>query len=197
MFGGILMVRYGKVSQVNKEKQTVQVLFEDLDQTTSNDLPIIYPHTIKNRVVKLPEINEEVVCIFSEGGSDGWCVGSYANYSMIPGTLERFEFEDGTVLEYDTVAHHLLANIKGTATLKGENIILNGATTLDGDVTFKGTVTIEGDIVVKGTMTSQGKATFSNGATIDGTATIQNALISGSMSMNGSVSCPDKCTCTG
>lgn len=190
------MVRFGKVSQINKEKQTVQVLFEDLDETTSNDLPIIYPHTLKNRVVKLPQINEEVVCIFSEGGSDGFCIGSYANSSMTPGTRERFEFEDGTVLEYDTAAHHLLADIKGTATLKGESIILNGATTLEGDVTLKGTVTLEGDIVIKGSMSQQGQATFSGGATIEGTTTMNNAVVSGTMSMNGSVSCPDKCTCT-
>lgn len=190
------MVRFGKVSQINKEKQTVQVLFEDLDETTSNDLPIIYPHTLKNRVVKLPQINEEVVCIFSEGGSDGFCIGSYANSSMTPGTRERFEFEDGTVLEYDTAAHHLLADIKGTATLKGESIILNGATTLEGDVTLKGTVTLEGDIVIKGSMSQQGQANFSGGATIEGTTTMNNAVVSGTMSMNGSVICPDKCTCT-
>lgn len=189
------MVRIGKVSQVNKEKRTVQVLFEDLDQTTSNDLPIVYPHTLKHRVTKLPDINEEVICLFLEEGSDGFCIGSYATESMAPSTKERFEFEDGTVIEYDTVAHHLLANIKGTATLKGESIILNGATTLEGDVTLKGTVTLEGDIVVKGSMLSEGQATFSGGATINGTATLQNAVVSGSMSMNGSVNCPDKCTC--
>lgn len=197
MLGGLLMVRIGKVSQINKEKQTVQVLFEDLDKATSNDLPIIYPHTLKNRVVKLPDIKEEVVCIFLEGGSDGFCIGSYANESMTPGTLERFEFKDGTVLEYDTEAHHLLADIKGTATLKGENIILNGATTLEGNVTLKGIVTLDGDIVIKGSMTSQGQAKFNGGASITGTTTMENATVSGTMSMNGSVNCPDKCTCTG
>lgn len=140
------MVRFGKVSQINKEKQTVQVLFEDLDGTTSNDLPIIYPHTLKNRVVKLPEINEEVVCIFSEGESDGCCIGSYANDSMRPSTIERFEFEDGTVLQYDTVAHHLLADIKGTATLKSEHIILQGNVTLEGDMVINGSTTMNGSV---------------------------------------------------
>lgn len=207
------MIRVGKISKVNKEKQTVQVLFEDMDKTTSDDLPLIYPHTMKNKVPKMPEINEEVLCLFLEGGSDGFCIGSFATDTTKPGTKEHFTFSDGTVLEYDTVTHHLKGDVKGTVTLKGESIILNGQTTLEGNVTLKGSITLEGDLTVQGSLSSQGQAslnggatitggtTISGGASIDGGATIGGATtlgdttISGSVTFGGAVNCPDKCTC--
>lgn len=121
------MVRIGKVSSVNIEKARVQVVFEDIDNMVSVDLPLLFPQGLKNKFYAVPDIGENVVCLFIEQGlSDGYCLGSFYTDLVLPPISSQdkvhFTFEDGTFIEYDRKEHKLVADIKGDAELKVKNV---------------------------------------------------------------------------
>lgn len=72
-----MSVRIGKVSSINREKSTAQVVFEELDNMVSNDLIILIP--IGNTLTSedLPKINQPVLCLFLDNSSDGFILGSW------------------------------------------------------------------------------------------------------------------------
>lgn len=71
------MKRIGKVSSVNKDKYTVTVVFEELDNMVSNDLKVMFAFGITPTQEILPKVGEDVVCSFIPGSSDGFCEGRF------------------------------------------------------------------------------------------------------------------------
>ena len=121
------MVRIGKVSSVNIEKARVQVVFEDIDNMVSVDLPLLFPQGLKNKFYAVPDIDENVLCLFMEQGlSDGFCLGSFYTDLVLPPVSNQdkvhFAFEDGTYIEYDRKEHKLVADIKGDAQIQADKI---------------------------------------------------------------------------
>lgn len=121
------MVRIGKVSSVNIEKARVQVVFEDIDNMVSVDLPLLFPQGLKNKFYAVPDIGENVLCLFIEQGlSDGFCLGSFYTDLVLPPVSNQdkvhFAFEDGTSIEYDRKEHKLVADIKGDAQIQADKI---------------------------------------------------------------------------
>ena len=121
------MVRIGKVSSVNIEKARVQVVFEDIDNMVSVDLPLLFPQGLKNKFYAVPDIGENVLCLFMEQGlSDGFCLGSFYTDLVLPPVSNQdkvhFAFEDGTSIEYDRKEHKLVADIKGDAQIQADKI---------------------------------------------------------------------------
>ena len=121
------MVRIGKVSSVNIEKARVQVVFEDIDNMVSVDLPLLFPQGLKNKFYAVPDIDENVVCLFIEQGlSDGYCLGSFYTDLVLPPVSNQDKvhlvFEDGTSIEYDRKEHKLVADIKGDAQIQADKI---------------------------------------------------------------------------
>lgn len=71
----IQLVRVGRTSSVQSNKMTARVIFDDYDESVSDELPIIVHGTLKERDKWLPAENEQVLCLFTSNGQ-GFIVGS-------------------------------------------------------------------------------------------------------------------------
>ena len=134
------LVRVGLVSSTNPEKNTVRVVFEDKENLVSSDLRILHLGGAGNKFFWMPDVNDEVVCLFptnDENYTDGFVIGCLFNEKQKPNAksqdVTRLDFKDGTSLEYDRKSHAMKINCKGSLeitcakniTLKGETINLN------------------------------------------------------------------------
>lgn len=109
-FGSFM--RLGEVTSIDYAKAKVRVTFDDEDGMTSNWLPVMQRNTIANQDYWLPDIGEDVVCVFfGEGAEDGFVLGSiYAGDVKPPennGDKRTVVFKDGTRVSYDRAQHHL------------------------------------------------------------------------------------------
>lgn len=112
------LIKIGEVSSINPSACTARVVFDDEDSLVSYDLPVLQRNTIENSDYHMPSIGEDVVCIFPQGGDDGFIVGSwYAGEISPPASSEDIrmvKFKDGTVVKYDMSSSTLTATIQGT-----------------------------------------------------------------------------------
>ncbi|WP_190283455.1 phage baseplate assembly protein V [Cellulosilyticum sp. ST5] len=160
------ILRIGKVSSTNPKAATVKVVFSDMDNMVSHDLPLLFPQGLKNKAYAMPDVGENVVCLFIEQGvGDGFCIGSFYTLSDTPPVTNQdkvhYSFEDGSHVEYDRSKCKLTVHAVGDVQIEGRNITLSG-----------GTIQINGDITLNGSTT-----------------------LSGNVSLSGSVSCPGYCKC--
>ena len=105
-------MRLGEVTSIDCAKAKVRVTYDDEDGMTSNWLPVMQRNTIANQDYWLPDIGEDVVCVFfAEGAEDGFVLGSiYAGDVKPPesnGDKRTVVFKDGTRVSYDRAQHHL------------------------------------------------------------------------------------------
>lgn len=126
------VIMIGKVSAVYPEKATARVLFEDRDSDVSDELPILFTRAFGCEVYAMPEVGEEVMCIFLPNGiENGFIVGGYYNENnkapTKDGAIKLIRFKDGNYVEYNESTK--------TMTLKADKILL------DGEVVATGTVT--------------------------------------------------------
>lgn len=135
------MVREGIVTEVNPEKATVRVRLHDSDSIVTKELPVVFQRTFENKSYDMPDINEQVICIFLPNGFEqGFVLGSlYSIVDKPPVTdpnKKHYRFPDGTWFEYDRKEHLLQADVKGcidvvatgTATVQAHRIHLNPRT---------------------------------------------------------------------
>ena len=113
------IIRIGEVSSIDPAKVTARVAFDDEDSMVSYDLPVIQHNTLENHDYWMPDIGEDVLCVFLPTGSeDGFILGSfYADEIRPPASTENIrmvEFADGTKVSYDRESHELKATIDGT-----------------------------------------------------------------------------------
>lgn len=144
------IVRVGVVSKVNGATGTVKVSFPDLD-IVSDDLPVVVPQTLNNKFYTLPDVGEQVLCVFlPHGNSHGFVLGAYYNKTIKPAVTspdkQRLDFSDGGYLEYDRKTHALTVNSKGT-------VALTGSVTVTGDISITGNLSITGNVAVNGDIT--------------------------------------------
>lgn len=183
------IVRVGTVSSVNPNAATVKVIFSDIDDLVSDDLPVIFPQSLKNKAYALPDVGDNVVCIFIEQGiGDGFCIGSFYTPTSKPPVSDpdkiHYMFGDGAYVEYDRKSHKLIVDAKsGSVDVKAKSIIaeceeLSGACK---------TCSISGESV--GVVCKTGNISGDD-LVISGNITLR-----GSITLNGSVNCPGYCTC--
>ena len=156
------LIRVGFVTARQPEKHRVQV---ELRDTVTNPLvtkwlPVLCPCASGDLHYDLPDIGDQVLCLFlSYGLEQGFVVGSmYGKQTPPVSDAEKFhrKFKDGATIEYDRATHALTANIPGTA-----KIVCTGTLTLDAP-----------HILLHGALTNTaqdggpGKATFSGGVEI-------------------------------
>lgn len=116
------LVRFGKVSSVNPSLVAARVEFEDKGGMVSHPLPIIVPGSLKNKHYHLPDVGEDVVCLFLPNGIQrGFVLGSFFNVNnpapVSSPDKEHVTFSDGTVVEYDRGSHTLTVAVQGTINL--------------------------------------------------------------------------------
>lgn len=141
------MIRYGKVSSVNAAAHTVRVAFADKGGVVSHALPVMVPGSLKNKHYCLPDVGEDVVCLFLPNGIQrGFVLGSFYNLNNTPpvssADKEHVTFGDGSTVEYDRASHALTVNSVGTV-----NVTAANGVNITGNVTVDGSIHTSGDVV--------------------------------------------------
>ncbi|MCP4021565.1 MAG: phage baseplate assembly protein V [Desulfobacteraceae bacterium] len=142
------------MTSVNAEKGRVRVKFPDTDGIVSKELPVLFQKTKDNKDFDMPDVDEQVVCIFLANGMEqGFVIGSpYSNEDKPPVTdpdKTHYEFKDGTWFEYDRKEHVFTGVIKGTMNLtatEGINITTS-VINITGDIEQQGSIHATGTII--------------------------------------------------
>ena len=194
--------KIGEVSSINPARCTARVIFDDENSMVSYDLPIMQRNSMGNRDYQMPDIGEDVLCLFrSDGFEDGVIIGYFYAGDVEPPetTADRrtVVFKDGTRICYDRAAHTLTVTIAGTEIVFDQQ---KGSITVPDSVTVNCTtatihasksVTIDapdtfftGNITVQGLINGQGGFTVTGGGGVVANCNIQ---LNGSMAATGDV----------
>lgn len=145
------LIRIGTVSSINVDKGTVRVAFVAQDNMVTYELPVITRGSKSNKDYWLPDIDEQVLCIFlpnisGRGVCEGFVLGTF--YSSVDIPIEHSEdihavkFGDGSEIKHNRSTGKLTINVTGDIDIiaKG-NVRINGKTiNLNlGDLTTKAT----------------------------------------------------------
>ena len=194
--------KIGEISSINPVKCTARVIFDDENSMVTYDLPIMQRNSLGNRDYQMPDIGEDVLCLFrSDGFEDGVIIGSFYAGDVEPPetTADRrtVVFKDGTRICYDRATHTLTVTIAGTEIVFDQQ---KGSITVPDSVTVNCTtatihasksVTIDapdtfftGNITVQGLINGQGGFTVTGGGGVVANCNIQ---LNGSMAATGDV----------
>ena len=202
--------KIGEVSSIDPARCTARVIFDDENSMVSYDLPIMQRNSMGNRDYQMPDIGEDVLCLFrGDGFEDGVIIGSFYAGDVEPPetTADRrtVVFKDGTRICYDRAAHTLTVTIAGTEIVFDQQ---NGSITVPDSVTVNCTtatihasksVTIDapdtfftGNITVQGLITGQGGFTVTGGGGVvancdiqlNGTLTATEDVVASGISLN-------------
>lgn len=113
-------IMIGTVSAINSDMGRARVMFSDRDNMISKELPIIFTRAYGVEIYAMPEVGEEVLCVFLANGlEEGFVVGAYYNDEKKPPVKDKsikiIKFEDGNYVKYQN----------GTFEFKG-NIVVDG-----------------------------------------------------------------------
>lgn len=145
------VARVGRVSSINPGDGTVRVVFEDRQDMVSYDLPVIVRQSLKNKDYFMPDVGEQVLCLFlPSGNAQGFILGAFYSDEDLPPVTDQgkrhVRFEDGTSIEYDRTTHTLSINAQGTINIKA-----SGAITITGNIAINGNITLTGgDVTADG-----------------------------------------------
>lgn len=179
------MIKVGKVVAVDARTCRVRVQLPDNDGVVTYWLPVVVNKSQKDKFYWLPDIGEEVVCVFLEHGIEqGFVLGAiYNEKDKVPvASKEKFHirFEDGTWIEYDRKAHKL------TATVNGDIEITANSQKIASITTHNGNVLINGDLVVNGEIRTPTMNVDSSGVSISGSLSVEGETsISGTLTLRG------------
>lgn len=113
------LARVGFVVSRQPEKHRVRVEFRDTvtAKLVSGWLPVLVPRASADMAFDLPDVGDQVLCLFLGNGlEEGFVLGSMYGAQTPPvSSGDKFHrtFSDGTTLEYDRAAHKLRASVRG------------------------------------------------------------------------------------
>lgn len=151
------LIKIGEVSSVDCATGTARVVFDDDDNLVSNDLQVLQKNTIQNKDYYMPDVGEDVVCLFLPSGTEeGFILGSVYAGDITPpessANKRTVKFADDTVISYDRATHQLSISIGATNIIaNGSSVVIENPTIeLKGNVNVSGTLTASGDVVGAG-----------------------------------------------
>ena len=202
--------KIGEVSSIDPARCTARVIFDDENSMVTYDLPIMQRNSLGNRDYQMPDIGEDVLCLFrSDGFEDGVIIGSFYAGDVEPPetTADRrtVVFKDGTRICYDRASHTLTVTIAGTVIVfdqqtgsitvpesasvfcKTALVQASESVTIDSPDTF-----FTGNIKVQGLITGQGGFTVTGGGGVvancniqlNGTLTATEDVVASGISLN-------------
>ena len=177
--------KIGEVSSVDPDNCTARVVFDDDDSLVSSDLQVVQRNTMKNKDYAMPDMNEDVLCLFLPSGSeDGFILGSvYAGEITPPetdGNKRTVVFADGTRISYDREKHILTATIGETSIVADQqnvNVVCSGTAdiqagtvnaTANAATVKASTINLTGDVNITGNVSVSGNVTATGGVTATG-----------------------------
>lgn len=132
------LIRVGTVSSVNAAAGTVRVAFAAQDDMVTYELPVITRGSKNNKDYWLPDVDEQVLCLFlpntsGRGVCDGFVLGTF--YSSIDAPVENsgdvhaVKYGDGTIIKHDRSTGKLTINATGDIDIiAGGKVTINGQT---------------------------------------------------------------------
>lgn len=132
------LIRVGTVSSVNAAAGTVRVAFAAQDDMVTYELPVITRGSKNNKDYWLPDVDEQVLCLFlpntsGRGVRDGFVLGTF--YSSVDAPMENsgdvhaVKYGDGTIIKHDRSTGKLTINATGDIDIiAGGKITINGQT---------------------------------------------------------------------
>lgn len=132
------LIRVGTVSSVNAAVGTVRVAFAAQDDMVTYELPVITRGSKNNKDYWLPDVDEQVLCLFlpntsGRGVCDGFVLGTF--YSSIDAPVENsgdvhaVKYGDGTIIKHYRSTGKLTINATGDIDIiAGGKITINGQT---------------------------------------------------------------------
>ena len=139
------MVRVGTVTEVVGGSVKVEI-----HGHPTHKLPVLFPRTQTDKFFAMPDVGEEVACIFLPIGLEqGFVLGAiYSDVDTPPAAgshLTHMTFGDGTVIAYDRKAHSLDITVKaGEVTVKADKVTLDCGGELGGVITDKSICKFDG-----------------------------------------------------
>ncbi|MCI6937310.1 MAG: phage baseplate assembly protein V [Clostridiales bacterium] len=128
------VIRIGNVSSVNPETMSCRVVFPDMDDNVSAELPLLNTGSAYCKEYWLPVVNEQVVCLMlpndgGTGNNEGIILGSFFNdvdkpVKTGPG-IRRIDFGDGSYVEHDSNTGNLTIQATGNIVIKGATVRIN------------------------------------------------------------------------
>ncbi|HBV6392391.1 TPA: phage baseplate assembly protein V [Klebsiella aerogenes] len=152
------LVRVGLVSSLDEKAVTARVTFDDQDDLTSYELSVMVKNTDQNADYWMPDIGEQVVCLFLPlGAQQGWILGSFYDETHTPpsNTVNKrvVRFKNGTSITNDRESNlftldangDVVVTATGTVTIKAQKVIVDAPETeITGDALIKGKLTYKG-----------------------------------------------------
>jgi phage baseplate assembly protein V len=148
------LIRVGRVSAVYPERCTARVVFDDRENLVSFELPTLGRGSLYNKDYWLPDVDEQVVCLFlPNGNAQGFIIGSPFSKADTPPVVDpnkrHMAFSDGTVIEYDRETHTLFVDAKGPInimTTNQVNISAAAGVNVAGNLTVSGSISAGDDV---------------------------------------------------
>lgn len=114
-----MVIRIGEVTATNPAAHKVTVTHDDDDGQTSGELPVLVPNTLENHDHAMPDVGEDVLCIYLPTGTEeGFVLGSfYAGNVANPESsqdVRATRFKDDTRIAYDRSSHTYTIDIQDT-----------------------------------------------------------------------------------
>lgn len=132
------LIRVGTVSSVNAAAGTVRVAFAAQDDMVTYELPVITRGSKNNKDYWLPDVDEQVLCLFlpntsGRGVCDGFVLGTFYSSVDAPvensGDVHAVKYGDGTIIKHDRRTGKLTINATGDIDIiAGGKITINGQT---------------------------------------------------------------------
>ena len=132
------LIRVGTVSSVNAAAGTVRVAFAAQDDMVTYELPVITRGSKNNKDYWLPDVDEQVLCLFlpntsGRGVCDGFVLGTFYSSVDAPvensGDVHAVKYGDGTIIKHDRSTGKLTINATGDIDIiAGGKVTINGTT---------------------------------------------------------------------
>lgn len=132
------LIRVGTVSSVNAAAGSVRVAFAAQDDMVTYELPVITRGSKNNKDYWLPDVDEQVLCLFlpntsGRGVCDGFVLGTFYSSVDAPvensGDVHAVKYGDGTIIKHDRSTGKLTINATGDIDIiAGGNVTINGTT---------------------------------------------------------------------
>lgn len=172
------LIRIGNVVSTNNKTKSVRVQFPDLDNVVSHDLRMIFRRTGTDQDSGgLPDIGEQVVCLFLPSGDEtGFVIGSVYSDSDTPpddsdqskvfhwksagGATVSLDRESGELVASGVKTANVAATEKITASAPAveitANVTINGSLNATGGMSINGNISVNGNISATGSIMDNG-----------------------------------------
>jgi len=178
------LIRFGTVAEVQHVPPRVKVQTGGMLTTW---LPWLAWRAGESREWDPPTVNEQVLLLSPSGQLANGVAVTGLFSDLIPANgdragLQRRTYADGAVIEYDSVAHHLVATLPEGGTTE---LISTGGIHIVGDITH------EGDYIQTGNQNVTGLVTVTQDVVADGISLVKH-VHDGVMSGPGKTGAPAK-----